>query len=226
MKRVLVTGAAKNLGAEMARHLSSAGYTVVIHYRRSEKEALALAQEVGGESIRGDFSSLKTTQMFIDELLSRFSDFYGVVNNVGDYLIGPALSTPPEEFLNLFQSHTLAPLALIQALAPSLKQSKGRVVNIGMVGCDTVRAAPHAAAYNLAKMGLAMLTRTLSAELSPHEVCVNMVSPGYLETSVELPDSLPMGRPVTLAEVASCVTYLMSPAARSLTGQCISLAGK
>ncbi len=233
MNWTLVTGGAKNLGAEICRTLAAQGHSIVVQYRYSESEAQAVAQScrdlgVEAEIIQGDFSSIETTVLFIVNYLARFRETKYLVNNVGNYFIGTALQTPLLKWGELFQNNVHVPFALIQALAPSIKKNQGSIVNIGVAGLAHGRADIYTTGYSCAKEALCLLTKSLAKELAPAHVTVNMVSPGYLESSVDLPkdvSALPMQRPGSLTETAQLVAYLLSPAASYITGQNIETAG-
>lgn len=216
----LVTGGAKGLGAEICRKLIKEGHKVVVHYRTSQKEAAELAASSGCELIQGDFSTGEGVAQFIHDYCTRFANTRYLVNNVGNYLIKPSSETTVEELSMLFQTNLFAPFALTQALLPSLKS----IVNIGAAGLNS-RADAYSTAYTMTKSGLLQWTRSLAKELAPSLISVNMVSPGYIEESIDLPEHFPMSRPVTRAEVAGVVAFLLDEQNRYITGQNIEIAG-
>lgn len=233
MKWSLVTGGAKNLGAEICQELARQGHSVVVHYRNSEKEAQNIVKEclkyhVNAECIQGDFSSIESTQKFIDTYLTRFSETENLINNVGNYFIGSSLKSSPELWVELFQTNLHAPYLLIRNLLPSIKKFQGSIINVGVAGLNFVHANVHATAYMMTKSGLLMLTKSLALELAPDQVRVNMVSPGYLEQSIDLPKDLskiPMQRLAKNHEVAETILFLLSDQASYITGQNIEVAG-
>lgn len=229
----LVTGGAKGLGAEICRTLAESGFPVVVHFRKSEKEAHEVAgycqsKGVLAEIIQGDFTTKESTLAFIENYKSRFADSENLINNVGNFLVKGALQTSEEEWLDIFQTNLHAPFYLSQALLPSLKKRQGAIINLGVAGITTFRADSYSSAYNAAKTALFSLTKSLAKELAPYQVRVNMVSPGYMENAVDLPldlKVLPMGRPSTLKEVASLISYLLGESGKTITGQNIEIAG-
>lgn len=232
MKRVLVTGAAKGFGREICLMLSKQGFSVVIHYLKSKDEALItkqLCEKMGGvaEIIQGDFSTEKETQAFIEDYLEKFPTTVGLVNNVGNYLTNPLSKTSNEEWRALFQTNVHAPFYLTQALIPSLVKTRGCVVNIGVTGLLTPRVSLESPAYAITKMALFQLTRSYAKEFASQGVRFNMISPGYLETAVDLKDAnaLPLKRAATLKEVAKWVVFLFQEENAYVTGQNIEIAG-
>ncbi len=233
MAWTLVTGGGKRLGAEICRTLAKQGYSVVVHYNTSAEDAHAVVKEcraygVEADCIQGDFSTPQSTEEFIARYLQKFHMTAHLINNVGNYLVKSGLHTATGEWTHLFQTNVHAPCALMQALAPSIIQQRGAIVNIGTVGVQSIAANMNATAYRASKQSLWMVTRSLAAELAPSHVSVNMVSPGYLDISVDLPQDvsrLPMHRPGTCSEVARVVAFLLDPASAYITGQNIEVAG-
>ena len=230
MDWTLVTGGAKGLGAQICLTLAELGLPILLHYRSSEAEAANVIEAcrqlgVEAEKIQGDFSTETSTQEFVGRL-QRFH-VSNLINNVGNYLIKSALETSEEEWKDLFQINFQAPLALIRSLISSIKEAQGSIVNIGVAGLNTIRADTYCTAYSMSKLSLWMLTKSLAKELASSLVRVNMVSPGHMENSVDLPDlfSLPMKRPVSLKEVAGVVLFLLAKENRDVTGQNIEVAG-
>lgn len=233
MKRALVTGSAKGLGREIVLALADANYHPIIHYRSSRKEAFALAEVclqkgVSAEVIQGDFSTLDSTQAFLQKISCFKHEIAVLVNNVGSYNRFPLLKTPIEVWLETFHANFHAPRMLVQELLEGLIHNKGSIINIGVAGIEKRLSDSYTPAYTMSKAALLMLTKTLAKELAPQGVRVNMVSPGWLENSVHLPAdplSIPMGRVGTLKEVAEIIKTLISPAFNYMTGQNIEVAG-
>jgi len=233
MKWTLVTGAAKGLGAEISRTLAKEGHSLLLHYNKNGSEAGKLAQEcrhlgVGAICLQGDFSSASSVSEFLERVHETCSDLNGLVNNVGIYKIGSALNTSGAEWNTLFQVNLHAPFALIQSLVPSLIKRKGAVINIGFAGIGSGRAETYSAAYSLSKGCLWELTKSLAKELASSGVRVNMVSPGHMENSIDLPEhfpSLPLKRTACFSEVARAVSFLLDDASEYITGQNLAVAG-
>lgn len=233
MKWALVTGGAKRLGAALCLTLAEKGYSIAIHYRHSQKEALEIkarceSKGVSADIIQGDFSTSTGAKAFIQHYKEQFSETHLLVNNVGEYLIRSALKTTPEEWESLFQINLHTPHLLCYALSDSLIKQRGQIINIGVSGLPHLTASPYSTAYMLTKEGLRELTRALASELAPKHVRINMVSPGMLDISVnvdEFRNQLPMGRPTTCQEVCRVVSFLIDPASDYITGQNIEVAG-
>lgn len=232
MKPILVTGGARGLGAEICKQLAAKGHEIVVHYRYSEDEATAVVaacEEHGvlAKKVHGDFSTEGSIEAFIECYLDRFPHTKGLVNNVGNYLIAPPSKTEGKDWVSLFQTNLFAPVYLVQALLPDIKKEKGGIVNIGVSGLSTVRALLNATAYAASKSALWFFTRSLAKEVASDHVTVNMVSPGFLETAIDLHQApeLPMGRPATLKEVAELVAFFFEAKNQFVTGQNLEVSG-
>jgi len=220
VKRVLVTGGAKGLGAAIASALSLRKIPVVVHYSSSKKEAEALkSRHPGLELIYGDFSTPEGTEAFIVEYLARFGDTDGLVNNAGNYLVKSADETDDTEWRSLLQLNFHAPVAITNALLPSLTELRGAVLNIGVAGLGRGRACCYSSAYSAAKEALLHYTRSL-AKKSGLTLRTNMLSPGYLENSDDPPGDSSLSVPLEEAAEAACF-LLNSP---SITGQNLEIA--
>lgn len=232
MTWTLVTGGAKGLGADLCYTLAKEGYSIAIHYNRSQTEALEVAKRcqafgVEAATIQGDFSTLDSLFDFTRRYMKQFPDTKHLINNVGNYLIKSATQTEVDEWMALFQTNLHTPFILIKELLHSLIRLKGQIINIGICGLETHQARTYSTAYSMTKAGLLMLTRSLAKELASQDVRVNMISPGHLSTSINLPDAckLPMNRPAACWEVSRVAAFLLHPDSAYLTGQNIEVAG-
>lgn len=233
MHWTLITGGAKGLGAGLCVELARKGMPILVHYNSSHFEALQVVEicrshSVSAECIQGDFSTVESVEIFIQRCHDKYPSIKNLINNVGNYVIKSAANTSSQEWNALFQTNLHAPFALCRALLPSIIQNQGSIINIGVVGAGNVTADTSSTAYRITKMGLYMLTKSLAKELASHGVRVNMVSPGHLENSVDLPADLkllPMQRPASIGEVARVVAFLLDEDARYITGQNIEVAG-
>ncbi|WCE93993.1 pteridine reductase [Acidithiobacillus ferriphilus] len=182
-KVVLITGAARRVGAAIARQLAAEGCQLALHYKRSAAEAEALVQDLrmqyGTEAflIAGDLSETETPARLIDATIEYFGHLDGLVNNASLY--SPALfgEITSDDWAAMEAVHLRAPLFLTQAAAPHLRKSGGAVVNIGDIHAEIPLRGY--LPYSVTKAGLLALTRALAKELGP-EIRVNSVSPGVV----------------------------------------------
>jgi pteridine reductase len=180
-RTALVTGAARRIGAAVARALHAAGANVVLHYRSSADDAAALAQELNArrpDSVRlAECDLLEVAQL--PTLIEAATDAFGgldiLVNNASTFYPTPLGDITPIDWDDLLGTNLRAPLFLAQAAAPLLHEARGLIVNLADIhGLKPLRRYP---VYSVAKAGLIMLTKSLARELGPH-VRVNAVAPG------------------------------------------------
>jgi len=180
-KSALVTGAARRVGAEIARTLHAAGANVVLHYRSSSEEASALAQALN--EARPDSVTLAQCDLLDSAALSELADtaataFGGLdvlVNNASSFYPTPVGDIDEDDWNDLIGTNLKAPLFLSQAAAGALRERNGLIVNLADIhGVRPMRRHP---VYCVAKAGLIMLTKSLARELGPR-VRVNAISPG------------------------------------------------
>jgi pteridine reductase len=233
----LVTGAAKRIGAVIARTLHAAGANVAIHYNRSAAEADELAAELvqarakSAFTIGADMRDIAAVERMAAQMLERTGKRLDVlVNNASNFYPTPIGTITLEQWDDLFGSNLKAPLFLSQALVPALRAARGVIVNI--VDVHSQRPLRDHPVYGPAKAGLAMLTRSLAKDLGP-DIRVNGVSPGAILWPDEgMSDALraaiikqtALKRAGTPEDIAAAVLFLVRDAPY-VTGQIIAVDG-
>jgi len=190
-KVVLITGAARRVGATIARTMHAAGANVVLHYRNSGQAAESLALEL--ETARnGSATTLKANLLNMDELaplvdaaLRRFGRLDVLVNNASSFYPTPVGEITAAQWDDLIGTNVKAPLFLSQAAAPALRKTSGLILNL--VDIHGARPLKRFPVYCTAKAALAMLTHSLARELAPH-VRVNGIAPGPVMWPEDPPD--------------------------------------
>jgi NAD(P)-dependent dehydrogenase (short-subunit alcohol dehydrogenase family) len=138
------------------------------------------------------------------------------------------LSLEPSEWDRLVAGNLSSVLYSFQLGAPVLRDG-GAVLCLGFAGAGRLPGSLRTAAYTALKAGVLVLARSLALELAPRRIRVNVVSPGQLDLSVDLPpdagEKVPLGRAGTAEEVADAVAWLLSAQASYVTGQDLEVAG-
>ncbi|WP_129740586.1 SDR family oxidoreductase [Alteromonas sp. 76-1] len=203
----LITGAAKRIGATMAKTLHSAGYRVIIHYGHSAEDAKALVNSLNAkrpnsaiclqadlckleditrlaeQATAPDAFSLGSNTVHADSNVKAGSNVKAMgridvlINNASSFYPTPLGDISSNDWQALVGSNVQGPLFLSQALWPTLKASNGCIIN--MVDMHIDRPLPHHTVYGLAKTALASITRSLAVEMAP-EVRVNGIAPGAI----------------------------------------------
>ena len=189
---VLVTGGARGLGAEIVRAFAREGARVVVDYRRSEAAAADLVREIGEDravALRADVTDDDEVRALVDAARARFgAPITTVVNNaLADFRFNGDARPRPEtltwaDFDSQLRGTVKATLATTQATLPGMREAGfGRIVNIGTNLFQHPVVPYHD--YTAAKAAALSLTRTLSSDLGPDGITVNMVSGGLLRTT-------------------------------------------
>ena len=234
---ILVTGAARRIGAEIARTLHTGGAIVILHYRNAAAEADALARTLNAARpasaypIRADLAADGAPAALVAEVLERYGRLDGLVNNASSFFPTPLGTIDATAWDDLIGSNLKGPLFLTQAAAPALRERRGAIVNI--IDIHAERPLRNYPLYCAAKAGLLGLTRALALELAP-EVRVNGVSPGAIEWPEDnqfapaereaIVHHTLLGRTGTPADIARTVRFLLCEAPY-VTGQILAVDG-
>lgn len=238
-KVVLITGAARRVGAAIARELHARGARLMLHYRGSAAEAMELAGMLNRQrpdsvaTVQADLLNTEQLPLLVDACIQRFGQLDGLVNNASSFFSGTLGQIDAAAWDDLMGSNLRAPLFLAQAAAPYLRQTQGAVV--GIVDIHAERPLKNYVVYSLAKAGHAQLIRSLALELAP-AVRVNGVAPGanvWPETSerfsaeerARIEASIPLGRTGEPQDIARAVAFLLSSDAAYITGQVLAVDG-
>lgn len=180
-RAVLVTGAARRLGAAIVRGFHAEGADVCIHFHRSAREAEQLRGELNAvrarsaTAIGADLLDLTALARIVDHVVTTFGRLDVLVNNASSFYPTPLPEITAAHWDDLIGTNLRAPLFLAQAAASHLRAVHGLIVN--MIDIHAQRPLPQHPVYSSAKSGLAMLTRSLARELGP-QVRVNGIAPG------------------------------------------------
>ncbi|MGD9982658.1 MAG: pteridine reductase [Porticoccaceae bacterium] len=234
----LITGAARRIGAAIARELHSAGFRVLIHCR----ESLAPAQDLCAQlqSMRADSAAVLSADLadhaqvgaLASAAVSRWGRLDALVNNASAFYPTPLAEADVAQWDDLMASNLKAPFFLCRDLAPALAQTGGAIVNIADI--HGLRPLPEHAIYCIAKAGNLMLTRVMARELAPR-VRVNGIAPGAIlwpenpaSTDVlaqqKILHSIALGRLGAAEDIARVTRFLLT-AATYVTGQVIAVDG-
>lgn len=211
----LVTGASRGIGLAIAKRLRDAGI-VVLAPPRQELNLLS------NQSIDSYMGSLTHP---VDIL----------INNAGINILGPCTELDDTTIGKTMQINLLAPLRLIRGIAPHMIKNKfGRIVNISSIWGGIAKSGR--GSYSMSKAALDALTRTVAVELAPHNILVNAVAPGYVNTELTKQNNteqeidaintcIPLRRLAEPFEIAEVVAFLASDKNSYLTGQVIVVDG-
>jgi pteridine reductase len=182
-KIVLITGAARRIGAEIARTLHEVGMNVVLHYNASEEDAIYLCEQFNQKrehsamAVRADLQKPESAKILVQRAAEVWGRLDALVNNASRFYRTAVDEVTEYAWDDLMTSNLKAPFFLVQAAIPFLAESQGSVVNITDIHAE--RPLRDYSVYCLSKSGLLMMTKVLAKELGPL-IRVNGVAPGAI----------------------------------------------
>ena len=235
-KTILITGAAKRIGREMAKAFFDKGWDIVIHFNNSIEDAQSLADQMNAQRsnsaliIRANLDHAKDIEKLADLALSKNGRIDALINNASTFYPTPVGTFSEANWEALMGSNLKAPLFLIQAFCEELKKNNGFIINVTDINVD--KALINHSIYLAAKSGLQTLTRALAKELAP-DIRVNAIAPGAIleppniewtsEQKNKIINSVPMARMGTEKDIVDAAIYLSE--AEYVTGQILNIDG-
>lgn len=235
-KVVLITGAAKRVGATVARKLHAQGMRIAIHYRQSANEAQTLCNQLNNERpdsaiiLQSELSDTNNLNQLVEKVIKNWGQLDVLINNASNFYSTPVGEATEQHWDDLFSSNAKAPFFLAQAAAPYLKKQQGCIVN--MVDIQARQPLKSHTIYCMAKAALLMMTKSLAKELGP-EVRVNAIAPGVVLWAAHENDEIQQNkilartalkRAGTPEDIASTMLFLIEDA-NYITGQMIAVDG-
>ena len=238
-KNVIVTGATRGIGREIALTLAQNGANIAMNYRNLNSEVEDLINEiksfgVDALAIKCDVSSTNEVENFVKEVKAHYNTIDVLVNNAGITKDGLILRMKEEDFDDVLDVNLKGTFNTTKSISSIMvRQKNGKIINISSV----VGIAGNAGQCNYAasKAGVIGFSKSVARELASRNINVNVVAPGYINTDMtkNLPDkvkeeiikSIPMKKIGNPKEVANLVLFLSSNLSDYITGQVINVDG-
>ena len=233
---ILITGAAKRVGKEMALSFFKKGWNIIIHYNSSIEDAQSLADEMNAQRknsayiIQANLDNAEDVLKLAETALSLSGRIDGLINNASTFYPTPMGSFSEEHWEALMGSNLKAPLFLTQFLCETLRKNKGYIINITDINVN--KALTNHSIYLAAKSGLQTITQSLAKELAP-DIRVNAIAPGAIleppnvtwtkEQKDNIIKLIPMSRMGNEKDIADAAIYLSE--AEYVTGQILNVDG-
>jgi 3-hydroxybutyrate dehydrogenase len=242
---VLITGAASGIGLALATHLSQQGHRVIA----TDLNVDVLANAKGSlpshvRTVALDVADSRSVERALASVASDPPE--ALVNNAGLQHVAALEEFPPEKWAQLVAVMLTGAAMLTRAVLPRMRERNfGRIVNIGSI--HALVASPYKSAYVAAKHGLVGFSKVIALETADREITINTVCPSYVKTPLvdsqiaalarkhSLPETkvaeetmlrpMPKRRFIEMDELAGTLDFLLSDAARNITGQCITIDG-
>lgn len=238
-KTALVTGGSMGIGTEISLDLARNGAGVALTYRKHEKEAMEVADQIKamghkGKAYKIDVSEFEKVQKLVKKVLEDFGGIDILINNAGMNWDGVVWKMTEEQWDAVVNVDLKGTFNFVRAVAPLFREQKsGKIVNITSI--NALRGKFGQANYSAAKAGQIGLTKAVARELGKYSVNVNAVAPGMIKTEMykDLSEEFMekaaaetvvnrIGQP---EDVAQLVTFLASEKARHITGEVIKVDG-
>ena len=234
-KVALVTGGSKGIGKACCYELRERGYSIALHYRSSDEDALKLASELSDCKLyKSDLSDPVASEELIKTIKNDYGRLDVLVNNAGAVLNKLVALSKIEDFRQLLSVNLESAFMLSKGASRlMMRQKSGSIINVSSVVAFTGNKG--GSLYSATKGALVSFSKSLAIELGGVGIRVNCVAPGYIETNMteELPDvtkenllsQIPLGRFGKPEEVAKLVGFLASEEASYLTGSTFHVNG-
>jgi NAD(P)-dependent dehydrogenase (short-subunit alcohol dehydrogenase family) len=242
-KKVIITGANRSMGREMALAFAKEGADVVISYRSDEagaKETVAAIQAMGRKAtaLYADFSQMENIAAFAENAIAELGQVDILINNAGMSCRERLLDLSPEKMQQTFQINTIAPLYLSQLCAKNMidKKIAGCIINISAI--SSVVGLPRGIAYATSKAAVNKWGKNAALDLAGHSIRVNTIAPGLIaagmneNTEAENPQQwatflsrIPLGKAGQPRDIVNMALFLASEEANWITGKVFEVDG-
>lgn len=239
MRTVLITGSSRGIGAATCRRLAE-NYKIVINYKNSKDEALALLSEIRkvnpmSLAIKADVSKEEEVDYLFDTIEKNFGSVDILINNAGKSHVGLIQDMTYENWQEIINTNLNSVfLTSKKAIGPMIRQKYGVIINMSSIWGK--EGAALEAAYSASKGAINSFTKALSKELAPSNIRVNAIAPGvvltdmmkndYSEKDLKLiKEDIGLGRFADPKEIADLIAFLISDEASYITGSIIDING-
>lgn len=236
-KVIIVTGASKGIGREVAKNLAIKGYIVIANYNKSEKQIEQLRQELNLKKInidcfKADISKREEVNNLVQYVIKKYGKIDILINNAGISQIKEFTQITDEDWNNMINTNLNSVFYMTQEVSKNMiKNKKGCIINISSIwGIVGASCEVH---YSVSKAGIDAMTKSLAKELGPSNIRVNSIAPGIINTQMnkdlteeeidEIKNEIPLEKIGETIDIERCVEWLIND--EYTTGQIISING-
>ena len=236
-KIIIVTGASKGIGKEIAKKLAKKGNTIIANYNKSEKEIKELQQELEKQNIKidiykADVSKREEATNLVKYTIQKYGKIDVLINNAGISQIKEFTQITDEDWNNMINTNLNSVFYMSQeACHNMIHNKKGCIINISSIwGITGASCEVH---YSVSKAGVDALTKALAKELGPSNIRVNSIAPGIINTEMNahlseeekqnIEEEIPLEKIGKSIDIERCVEWLIKD--EYTTGQVISING-
>ena len=236
-KIVIITGASRGIGREIAKRLAKKGLKVIANYNKSEEAAKALKTELEQEKVeidivKADVSKRDEAKKLVKHTLDKYGKIDILINNAGISEYKLFTDETDEDWSKIINTNLYSAFVMSQEVIPNMVHNKrGLIINMssawGVVGGSLE------VIYSVSKAGMDGLTKALAKELGPSNIRVNSIAPGMIYTKMnekfseeeleEIKEEIPLGTIGEASDISKCIEWLIED--KYTTGQVISING-
>lgn len=236
-KIIIVTGASRGIGKEIAKTLAKEGHTVIANYNKSEKEAQKLKEELKKENkeieiYKADISKEEEIKKMVEYTIKKYKKIDILINNAGIDKIQLSTEVTKKDWDEIINTNLYGTFYITQQVTKNMIQNKkGKVINISSIWGQI--GASMEVVYSISKAGVDGLTKALAKELGPSGIQVNSIAPGFIKTEMnagynkkeleEIKDEIPLQKLGECEDIARCIKWLIED--KYVTGQIIAING-
>ena len=238
-KVVLVTGATRGIGKQIAITFAKEGYDIAINYRKENEELENTRKEIAKIGVKclavqGDVSSFEDCERFVKEIINEYGKIDVLVNNAGITKDTLLMRMKKEDFESVIDVNLVGTFNVTKNVIPyMMKARSGRIINISSVVGVSGNAGQ--TNYSASKAGIIGFTKSLAKEIASRNILVNAVAPGFIETNMTdvlkdevkeaISKQIQLNRMGKAEDVANVVKFLASEDSSYITGQVINIDG-
>ena len=236
-KVVIITGASRGIGRNIAITLAKKGYIVIANYNKSEKKAIELQQNLEKENInidifKADVSKREEVKKLILFAINKYKKIDCVINNAGIDQVKMFLDITDDDWNNIITNNLNSVFYMCQEVLPyMIHEKKGVIINISSIwGVTGASCESH---YAVSKAGVDALTKSLAKEMGPSNIRINSIAPGFIDTEMnnnlndeekqEIKQEIPLQKIGKVEDVSRTVEWIIED--EYITGQVISVNG-
>lgn len=236
-KVVLITGASKGIGREIAKKLAEKGFRVIANYNKSEDNILELKKELSEKKVdidifKADVSKRSEAKALVEYTINKYEKIDVLINNAGISQFKEFTQITDEDWNNMLNTNLNSVFYMTQEVCKNMIYNKnGCIINIssiwGLVGASCE------AHYSVSKAGIDALTKSLAKELGPSNIRVNSIAPGIINTDMNknlsqteidnIKEEIPLEKIGNTIDIERCIEWLIED--EYTTGQIISING-
>lgn len=234
---IIITGAARGIGKEIAKMLAKNGHIVICNYNNSKEQAMELKKELEKEGkqieiFQADISKQEECKKLVNFTLEKYHRIDGLINNAGIDKIQLFHEETKEDWNRIMDTNLFGAFCMCQQVAKNMIQNqKGWIINISSIWGQV--GASMEVIYSISKAGMDGMTKALAKELGPSGIRVNSIAPGIIQTDMnagltekslrQIEEEIPLGKIGKAKAIADCVKWLIED--NYTTGQVISING-